>query len=91
MALTRIAELAATVQENTVKVDEYLHCKGLPSPSFDEDGPVDLGIEDEEVKKALEVALESSLELHNLLLGPALILRPVVRLHPEKADCKIPR
>lgn len=84
MALTRIAELAASVQENTVKVDEYLRSRGLPCPSFDEDSPLDLGIEDEDIKKALEVARDSSLELHDLLRGPEMLLRPMVRLHPKR-------
>ena len=78
MVLTRIAELAAEIQENTTKVDKYLQSKDLPSPSFDEDGPVDLGIESEEIAKARERAREASLELHDLLLGPALCLRPIV-------------
>lgn len=90
MASTRIAELAASIQENTRNVDEYLQRKGLPSPSFDEDGPVDFKIDDEDIQKAREVALESSLELHELLLGPALLLRPVVHLHLRKSDRKIP-
>lgn len=80
MVSTRIAELAAQIQEHTAKVDEYLQTKGLPSPSFDEDGPVDFGIESEEVRKACDAARESSLELHDLLLGPAMCLRPVVSL-----------
>jgi hypothetical protein len=78
MSSSRIAILAAKIYENTVVVDDYLSSKGLPSPSFDERGPLDLGIEAEEVRKASEVARESSLELHDLLLGPALCLRPLV-------------
>lgn len=78
MGSTRIAELANLIQTNTTKVDAYLRSEGLSQPSFDEDGPVDLGIESEEIKKAVEVTRESSLELHDLLLGPGLSLRPVV-------------
>ena len=78
MGSSKIAILAARIHENTAIVDNYLSGKGLPSPSFDEDGPLDLGIEAEDVKKASEVARESSLELHDLLLGPALCLRPFV-------------
>ena len=78
MASTKIAELAAQIQENTAKVDEYLQKRSLPSPSFDEDGPVDFQIEDEGIRKAREIALDSSLELHQLLLGPAMCLRPIV-------------
>lgn len=78
MASTKIAELAAQIQENTAKVDRYLQSRELPSPSFHEDGPVDFNIEDEKVQEAREIALDSSLELHQLLLGPALCLRPVL-------------
>lgn len=81
MASTKIAELAAQIQENTAKVDRYLQSRELPSPSFHEDGPVDFNIEDEKVQEAREIALDSSLELHQLLLGPALCLRPVVSTH----------
>lgn len=78
VASSRIAELAAQIHENTARVDQYLQSRSLPSPSFHEDGPVDFGIEDEEVQKARETALDSSLELHQLLLGPAMCLRPVL-------------
>lgn len=78
MGSTRITELANLIQDNIIKVDVYLRDKGLPPPSFDEDGPVDLGIESEEIRKAVDVTRESSLELHDLLLGPGLNLRPVV-------------
>ncbi|KAL6715395.1 hypothetical protein ACLMJK_006356 [Lecanora helva] len=77
MSSSRISQLAAQILENTGKVDSYLHDQGLPSPSFDEDGPVDFRIQSKEVQKAREIALDASLELHNLLLGPALCLRPV--------------
>lgn len=87
MRSTRIADLAAQIQENTTKVDKYLRSKGLPSPSFDEDGPVDFGIEDEDVQNARETALDASLELHQLLLGPAMCLRPVVSI-PTNTSCQ---
>ena len=85
MASTRIADLAAQIQENTAKVDQYLREKSLPSPSFDVDGPVDFNIEDGEIQEAREKALESSLELHQLLLGPAMCLRPVVCIQTLQA------
>ena len=80
MRSTRIAELAAQIQENTAKVDKYLRSKGLPSPSFDVDGPVDFKIEDEDIHNARETAIDASLELHQILLGPAMCLRPVVSI-----------
>ncbi len=79
MPSSRIAELAALVQSNTDKVDRYLREHHLPSPSFDEDGPVDFGIESKEIQDARTVAMDASMELHELLLGPSLCLRPVVR------------
>lgn len=79
MTSTRIAELAIRIQENTFKVDEYMRQNGLPSPTFDEDGPVDVQIRSRAVEEARVVAIDSTLELHQLLLGPALCLRPVVR------------
>lgn len=80
MTSTRIAELAARIQENTFKVDEYMRRNGLPSPTFDEDGPVDFQIQSPRIQEARVIAIDSTLELHQLLLGPALCLRPVVRL-----------
>lgn len=53
---------------------------GLPSPTFDEDGPVDFNIESREIQEARASAIDSTLELHQLLLGPALCLCPVVRM-----------
>ena len=78
MSSSRITELAALVQANTAKVDGYLRERDLPFPSFDEDGPVDFKIESDEIQKARTVAMEASLELYDLLLGPSMCLRPVV-------------
>lgn len=78
MASSRIVELATRISENTAIVDAYLRENQLPSPSFDEDGPVDFAIQSEEVKKAQEDAIALSFELHQLLLGPSHFLRPVV-------------
>lgn len=79
MATSRIVELASQIQKRTSEIDEYLQSNNLPSPTFDEDGPVDLGLSAGEVAKARDAVLESTLELHDLLLGPSLCLRPVVR------------
>ena len=86
MAHTRIADLAAQIRDNTLKVDHYLQSKDLPSPSFHVDGPVDFQIEDGEIQKAREMALDASLELHQLLLGPTMCIRPVVSI-TEPTSC----
>ena len=78
MVATRIVELAAQIQHNTIRLEQYFRESGLPSPSFEEDGPVDFKIEPEDVQKAYETALDSTLELHQLLAGPEQCLRPVV-------------
>lgn len=78
MSSSRITELATLVQANTAKVDQYLQENNLPFPSFDEQGPVDFKIESDEIQNARTVAMEASLELHDLLLGPSMCLRPVV-------------
>lgn len=75
---SRIVELANGIHESILRLDTYLKSNGLPSPSFDEDGPVDFGIKAEEIQEARNAALGCSLELYKLLLGPALCLRPVV-------------
>lgn len=77
---SKIVQLAQQILENTSKVDKYLQEKNLPLPSFDENGPVDFGIKSKEIEKAREIALDSSLELHDLLLGPMLCLRPMVSI-----------
>ncbi len=78
MPPSRVAELAALVQSNTDIVDRYLREHDLPSPSFEENGPVNFGIESKDVQDARTMAIDASMELHELLLGPAMCLRPVV-------------
>ncbi|KAK6613295.1 hypothetical protein ACHAPC_006483 [Botrytis cinerea] len=72
---SRLSELAAQIQASTCTVDKYLKDHNLPAPSFHEDGPVDFGL-NKEAQKALEAAKTSSLELFDLLQGPAVALRP---------------
>ena len=77
---TRILELAEIVKAQTAVVDSYLRENNLPSPSFDEDGPVNFNIKSHEVERARLAALSAALELSDLLVGPALITRPVVSI-----------
>lgn len=78
MTATRIAELAACIQQRTLDIDSYLKQNQLPTPSFDEDGPSDLQLSNSNIAAARQQVLSATLELHDLLLGPALCLRPVV-------------
>ena len=83
---SRIAELSAIISTNTAKVDEYLKSHNRPSPSFGEDHPADLGIPPDavEIDNARNAALEASIELQDLLQGPASLLRPIVCFPIEK-------
>ena len=56
--ITRIAELVLRINENTFKVNEYIRPNGLPSPTFDEDGPVDFIIQSSELEEARLIAIE---------------------------------
>jgi hypothetical protein len=68
-----IAELAATVAQHTQAIDTYLAENNLPYPSFDADGPADLGLPpDLELSRA--IVLQASQELNDLLQGPRELL-----------------
>ena len=75
---SRIIELAKQILANTNEVDGYLSCNNLPQPSFNVDGPVDFGIKSAEVEVSRLSAIESTMELQDLLLGPTMLLRPTV-------------
>ncbi|RAK99956.1 S-adenosyl-L-methionine-dependent methyltransferase [Aspergillus ibericus CBS 121593] len=85
---SKMTELAARISENTAKVDAYLRSRGLPFPSFHEDGPVDFGIDDEEIQQAQEEAIYSSLELQRLLQGPKQFYRPLPNIISLQAISK---
>ena len=67
--MTRIAELATIIQENTIKVDEYINSKGLPTPSFSIQTSPQLDFP-ADVAGARDVVLEAMDELQALMLGP---------------------
>lgn len=81
MAPSRITELASIIASRTAKVDEYLRSHNRPSPSFDIDNPPDLGIPIDavDIDEARVEAIEASIELQELLQGPASLLSPIVR------------
>jgi len=66
---TRISELAELIQSNTNKVDRYLNSEGLKTPSFEIDAPVNLQLP-MEIEQARQAILDSTDELHRLILGP---------------------
>ncbi|RAK70971.1 S-adenosyl-L-methionine-dependent methyltransferase [Aspergillus fijiensis CBS 313.89] len=74
---SRIVELATRIQGLTKEIDSHLRENNLPAPSFEENGPVELGLSGH-MLSAREEVLSSTLELHDLFLGPSNCLRPVL-------------
>ncbi|KAI8944399.1 putative O-methyltransferase [Xylaria longipes] len=66
---SRIAQLASTIATHTQQIDEYLAQNSLPYPSFEADGPVDLGLPPH-LEQLRSAVLEATQELNDLLLGP---------------------
>lgn len=67
--MSRIAELASSIQAHTVEVDEYISSRGLPSPSFDVSMPPQLDLP-ESIRLSSTAVIEATSELHSLMLGP---------------------
>ena len=66
---SRIAELAAAIAHHATRVDKFLAENNLPQPSFDVDGPVELGLPFD-VEESRVAVLRATQELHELLQGP---------------------
>ena len=77
---SRIVQLAKQILEKTTEVDNYLQSHNLPQPSFKIEAPLDFSIDSTAVEGARRSAIEASTELQDLLIGPTMILRPVVNL-----------
>lgn len=77
MSTTRLTDLAKAILENAGKVEEYLNTNKLPLPSFEEDSPAELPLS-LEMQQVRQKAVDSAMELQDLLVGPAMLLRPVV-------------
>ena len=76
---SRIANLANIIAKNTAEIDSFLRSRNLPFPSFDADAPLDLRLP-KELKSARNLAVDATIELKELLLGPKeLLLSNVVR------------
>ncbi|RDW81607.1 uncharacterized protein DSM5745_05164 [Aspergillus mulundensis] len=74
----RIAELAALIQQRTAEIDAYLQENNLPQPSFEEDASSNHNLTNKEIVDARDDLLSATLELHDLILGPAMCLRPML-------------
>ncbi|TVY33615.1 O-methyltransferase [Lachnellula subtilissima] len=67
--MTRIAELASIILEQTTNIDKYLNSNGIPTPSFTLDAAVEPAFP-EQIIAARDVVLDANMELSELLLGP---------------------
>ena len=79
---SQLIQLAKQILASAEEVDTYLRSHNLPQPSFNVDSPLDLDIRSPPAEKARLSAIEAAIELQDLLMGPTMILRPVVRLAP---------
>lgn len=71
MAVSRIVQLAETIQSNTSKVDTHFTLQNLPSPSFDHDFPASLP---EEIEQARNAIIHAADEISELMQGPSQLL-----------------
>ena len=67
--MTRIAELASIISEQTTNIDQYLNSNGIPTPSFGLDRALEPEFP-EQIIAARDVVLDANMELSELLLGP---------------------
>lgn len=69
---TRIVELANRIAANTAVLNDYLTAHGLPTPSFDLNGPKDTLVPKEEtdIEAARVAIIDDAQELRRLVLGP---------------------
>lgn len=73
MTISRIAQLASIIAENTAIIDRHLVAEGLPCPAFDAKEPPDL-LNDRKIAPARQAVIEATDELHSLMIGPIGIL-----------------
>lgn len=77
MASTRLTDLARTVLQQTSLIEDYFNTNNLPPPSFDEHSPAELPLT-AKLQPARQRAIDAAMELQDLLMGPAMQLRPVL-------------
>ncbi|KAI0148064.1 sterigmatocystin 8-O-methyltransferase [Hypoxylon sp. NC0597] len=70
---SRIIQLARTISTSVARIDAALAANGLPSPSFDEDAPVNYL--PPEILDAQDAVLDATAELHDLLLEPLHLIK----------------
>lgn len=69
---SRIVDLSSRIATNTKKLHDYLEANGLPTPSFNADGPLGSQVPDDEpeIEVARIAIVNDTRELRSLVLGP---------------------
>lgn len=86
MSSARLTDLARTILQQTSLIENHFNANNFPLPSFDEHSQPELSLPSPELQQARQEAVEAAVELQDLLMGPAMQLRPVlnaVRIYIE--------
>ena len=88
----RISELAATIQNCTAEIEEFMSMHNVPQATFDIDSPLTVDLPPS-LSNAREEALDALDQLHALLLGPLLyfmrLTSPTVRTFYSMTSCTV--
>ncbi|KAI9727461.1 MAG: hypothetical protein M1828_006403 [Chrysothrix sp. TS-e1954] len=77
MSATHLSDLASAILDNATKLDNYFNQSGIDPPSFEEHAAAELSLSPE-MQQARQQATDAAIELQDLLMGPAMLLRPVL-------------
>ncbi|KAL3422651.1 o-methyltransferase [Phlyctema vagabunda] len=65
-----LVELAAVITRETEKLNGYLRDRGLPTPGFDIDSPLNFPSLPADIKRARESVVQATKDLNDLVTGP---------------------
>lgn len=77
MSARSLKALAQAILANAEKLEDYFEANNLTQPSFEEHAPAELPLSPE-MQTVRQQAVDDATELQDLLIGPAMQLRPVV-------------
>lgn len=77
MSTRSLKALAQAILANAEKLENYFESNNLPQPSFEEHAPAELPLSPE-MQVVRQQAVDDATELQDLLIGPAMLIRPVV-------------
>ena len=77
MSTTRLTDLAKVILNNASQLERYFNDNNLDTPTFDEHYPSELPLSSD-MQPVRQKAVDAARDLQDLLIGPAMLLRPVV-------------